>query len=324
LLIDLLRTETIAARMAETARDMGAFVEELMLAGVYAEAVPVAEALLAATTRTPAVAPEACRQAIDTIATSTALGEAISTLAEQSAEEFAAFETLIGLLGAATVPALVAAYRREDGGAATERATALLIRLGPPAIAAISGALEDKPWFVQRELTKALGRIGTPAAIPPLQALLRRSDVRVLQTAVSALASIADPAADRALHTVLRASSGQARSAVIAALAGLKDARLVPMLARILEDSDPFGHDHPLILETLAALSTLRDDRALSSVTVLARKKRWLAWRRTTRIRQACLQTLARIGTPKAKQAIDDLARSGDYFLKRMARRVAS
>ena len=48
------------------------------------------------------------------------------------------------------------------------------------------------------------------------------------------------------------------------------------MLARVLQDSDPFGADHPLILETLAALSTMRDERAVPQIAALARKKRWL------------------------------------------------
>ena len=323
LLIDLLRNETVAARMTETARDMGAFVEELLLAGAYGEGVPVIEELSAAAARKPAVAPDACRKAIDIVATSSALAEAMTTLAEQSQDEFAAFEKLIKALGVSTAPAVIAAYQREDGGVVTDRATALLIKLGPPAIPAITAGLEDKRWFVQRELAKALGKIGTAAAIQPLQSLLRRSDVRVLQTAVSGLSSINDPAAERAIHTVLKAASGDARSAVISALVGLKDARLVPMLARILQESDPFGDDHPLIIETLAALATLRDDRAIAQIAELARKKRWLSWGRTAHTRQACLQTLNRIGTPKAKQAISDLASTGDFFLKRMARSAA-
>lgn len=323
LLIDLLRNETVASRMSETARDMGAFVEELLLAGAYAEAVPVIEELIAAAARKPPIAPESCRKAIDAVGTSSALAESITTLAEQSVEEFAAFEKLIRGLGPPTIPALLTAYQREDGGGATDRATSLLIKVGPAAIPAITAALDDRPWFVQRELAKALGKIGTLAAVSPLQSLLRRSDARVLQTAVTALAGINDPAAERALHTVLKAASGDARAAVISALVGLKDARIVPMLARVLQDCDPFSDDRALILETLAALSTLRDDRALTQIAALARKKKWLAWGRTTQMRQACLETLSRIGTAKSKQAIDDLAATGDFFLKRMARSVA-
>ena len=322
LLIDLLRNETVAGRMAETARDMGAFVEELLLAGAYAECVPVIEELAAAIARTPAIAPDACRRAIDSVGSSRAMAEAAVTLNDQTADEFAAFERLIRALGAATVPALLSAYQRE-GDTATERATALIGRLGPAAIPAIASALDDKPWFVQRELAKALGRIGTNAAVAPLQALLRRSDLRVLQTAVASLSGIAGAAAERALHMVLKAATGEARAAVISSLAGLKDPRVVPMLSRIVQDSNPFGDETPMIVETLAALATLRDDRAVPHVAALARKKQWTAWGKTRRVRLACLETLSKIGTPKAKQALTELAASGDFFLKRLARKAA-
>ncbi|HYE88796.1 MAG TPA: HEAT repeat domain-containing protein, partial [Vicinamibacterales bacterium] len=323
LLVDLLRNETVPGRMTETARDMGAFVEELLLAGAYRECVPVIEELLSASDRKPPVAPEACRGAVVAVGASKALIEAASTLAEQNADEFAAFETLIRAIGPSTVPAIVSAYQREDALGANERATALLVKLGPAAIPAIAGALDDKPWFVQRELAKTLGRIGTAAAVAPLQTLLRRSDVRVLQTAVASLSTIVDPAAERALHTVLKASTGEARAAVISELIGLKDARVVPMLARVLQDSDPFGDDYGLVVEALTALATIRDDRAIASIAALARQKRWLAWRKTSQLRQTCLQTLSRIGTPKARQAVAELASTGDFFLKRLARKAA-
>ena len=193
------------------------------------------------------------------------------------------------------------------------------MKLGPPAIAPLTAAIEHPKWFVQREIARVLGQIGTGAAVAPLQSLLRGTDFRVMQTAVAALARIDDPAAARALHTVLKATTGEARAAVIAALVGLKDARVVPMLGRILQDSRPFGADFALVLETLGALAAIRDDRALALIVAIARQRRWLAWGKTRQLREASLRTLVRIGTPKAQQAIDDLARTGDYFLRRMA-----
>jgi len=217
----------------------------------------------------------------------------------------------------------MAAYQREDGGVATDRATALLSKLGAAAIPLLASGLDDQRWFVQRELAKALGRIGTAAAVAPLQALLRRSDVRVLETAVASLAGIDDPAAVRALHTVLRSTAGESRAAVISALVGLKDPRVVPMLARILQDSDPFGEENPLVHETLGARATLRAERAVGPIAALARQKRWLAWGTTARLRQASLRALKRIGSQKAQSALAELATTGDYFLKRQAARVA-
>lgn len=319
LLIDLLRNESQAERLAETARDMAAFVEELLMAGAYAEAVPVVTELTAAVTRKPALAPDACRHALDSLGASAPLAESAAGLADLSAEEFNSLGAVILATGAAAVPALLGAYQHEQGGIAADRASALLAKLGPPAIPGLAGATEDRRWFVQREVARLLGQIGTPAAVPPLQVLLRRTDVRVLQEAVSALARIDDPAAGRALHTVLKATAGEARAAVIAALVTLKNPRVVPMLGRVLDDSDPFGDDLAMVLDTLDALATFRDDRALPQIANAARRRQWLAWGKTRRLRESALRTLARIGTPKARQTLDDLASNGDFFLRRMA-----
>ena len=311
LLIDLLRNETVPGRMAETARDMGAFVEELLLAGAYGECVPVIEELAAATARKPAIAPDACRTAIDTVGGSKRAGRGAATLGEQTAEEFAAFETTDSRRSApSTVPALVAAYQREDGGTGDRaRDGAAHQARAAPRSRRSPRRSTTSAWFVQRELARVLGKIGTSAAVPPLQALLRRSDVRVLQAAVSSLSGIADPAAERALHTVLKASTGEARAAVIAALVGLKEPRVVPMLARVLQDSDPFGADHRWSSKRSPRSSTMRDDRAVPQIAALARKKTWLAVGQDHAARgSACLQALGKIGTPKAKQAIADLA----------------
>jgi hypothetical protein len=323
LLIDLLRNETKADRQAETARDMSAFAEELLLSGAFGEVVPVIEELAAAAARRPALAPDACRAAIESVARSSPMAESAAAIGDQSAEEFGHFERMALALGPSVVAALVTGYQREDGGAATDRITNLLIKMGLPAIPAMAAGIEDKQWFIQRELARVLGQIGTAAAVPPLHALLRRTDHRVLQAAVSSLARIDDPAAARALHTALKAATGDARAAVINALVGLKHVRVVPLLMRILQDSDPFGNEHGLVLETLAAIASLQDDRAVPPVVALARRRRWLAWGKTSRLREASVRTLARIGTAKAQAGIDDLRRTGDFFLRRLTARVA-
>ena len=319
LLMDLLRNERDADRAAETARDMGAFVEELLLAGVFGEGVPVIQELVAAIDRKPALAPRAYRDAVDAIGRSTAYTEAATALAEQSAEEFGDFQLLSLGIGSSTAAGLLTAYQREDGGLGADRASGLLAQLGPPVIPHLVHAIDAAPWYAQREIARVLGQIGTAAAVPPLQTLLRRADLRVMQTAVASIARIDDPAAARALHTVLKSTSGEARTAVIAALVGLKDPRVVPMLARILHDSDAFGDEHGLVLDTLGALASIRDDRAIPQIATLAKQRRWLNWGKTRRLRETALRTLLRIGSQRSRQAFDELATSGDFFLRRLA-----
>ena len=156
--------------------------------------------------------------------------------------------------------------------------------------------------------------------MPALQGLLRRSDARVLRQAVAALAGIDDPAAARAVQTILRAATGATRAAVVDALVAEKDPRVVPMLMRILDESDPFGDDHQTVLDTLGAVEQLADERAIPAVVATMRKKKLFTRRKARAFKIASVQALRAMATPKAKAALDDASRTGDRLLKRIVR----
>jgi len=175
-------------------------------------------------------------------------------------------------------------------------------------------------WYTQRNTADLLGDIAAPDAVPLLQPLLRGGDARVTQAAVRALASIDDPSAARSVHTVLRAAAGEMRQAVVAALVAERDPRVVPLLARILDESDAFGADHPIVLETLAAVGLLGGDQAVPAVSRVMRKRKWFARQKVRSVRESALRALRQIGTPAASAAIAQAAADGDRLLRRMAR----
>jgi hypothetical protein len=137
---------------------------------------------------------------------------------------------------------------------------------------------------------------------------------------VRALAGIKDPSAARAVHTALRAATGDQRRAVVEALVSERDARVVPVLVRIVEESDPFGADHPIVLETVGALSRLGDDQAVPVLSALMRRRKLLAPRKGKALKETSLAALRAIQTPAAARAIDEAARSGDRMLRKLAR----
>ena len=154
-----------------------------------------------------------------------------------------------------------------------------------------------------------------------LQALLRRNDPRVLAAAVSSLAGIEDPTASRAIQTVLRASSGNYRAAVIDALVTGRDPRVVPMLGHILEETDPFGEDHQVVLDTLSAVQRLGHEQAVRAVSQVMSRKKFLFGRAKARaFKTASVQALVAIGTTSAKAALLEASRSGDRLLKSIIR----
>jgi HEAT repeat protein len=139
----------------------------------------------------------------------------------------------------------------------------------------------------------------------------------VLRAAVSALAGIDDAAATRAIHTVLRAASGDGRAAVIDALVAGRDPRVVPMLTRILSDTDPFGDDHQTVLDALEAVRQIGHEQAVPGVAAVMKRRKFLFGRRKARaFKTASVKALVSIGTPTARAALEDGARSGDGLLK--------
>ena len=166
-------------------------------------------------------------------------------------------------------------------------------RFGAAAVTHVAPLADDNRWFVQRNAAALLGSTRSPDAVPPLQGLLRRSDPRVLRQAVGALAGIDDPAAARAVQTALRAASGAGRTAVVEALVAEKDPRVVPMLTRILGESDPFGEDHQTVLDTLHAVRQLADDRAVPAVAAVMRRKKLFARKKARAFKAAAVRALS-------------------------------
>src|SRR5205823_2353568 len=152
-----------------------------------------------------------------------------------------------------------------------------IVGFGAPAVQRLTSLVDDERTSVQCNLARVLGRIATADAVPLLQPLLRRNDPKVTRAAISALANINDPAAARAIHMVLRPTTGEQRRAVIEALVAERDARVVPMLVRILEESEPLGKDHTVVLDTLGALKVVHTDTAVRPIDAVMRRKRWFA-----------------------------------------------
>lgn len=321
LLIDLLNIETSPERAAEIASDIGTFAQDLILSGAYGEAKRVVDTLRTVALKKPPIAPEACNKAIESVGRSHALSDSIGLLGEVNAEDAAVIGGLCHSVGSGSVRALVTGFGKEEGGLQSERAAKILASLGPGALPEITLAIDDaRKWFVQRQLAQVLGTIGTAAAVPALQTLLRRGDARVLNAVVPALSNIEDPSAARALQTVLRSARGTARDSVVQTLVGMRDARVVPMLARILDESDALGADFDVVLDTLDVIASFKDNRAVRPITGVARQRRWLAWGKTRALRQRALAALVDTGTPDARAALHALVQTGDWQLQRLAR----
>jgi HEAT repeat protein len=163
-----------------------------------------------------------------------------------------------------------------------------------------------------------LGRLAIPEAVPLLVPLVRRTDVRVARDAVAALGAIDDPAAARAIHTVLRSATGDRRRVVVEALVADRDPRVVPMLTRIVAESEPLGKDHDIVLDAVNAMGQVGSDQAVDSLTSLILRRAFFGRRKLRALKECGVDALRNIGGPRATTAIDRAAAKGDRMLRKV------
>jgi HEAT repeat protein len=325
LITDLLHLEEDNERATEITRDMAALVDDLLMAGDFSNAILVLGELRRATAAK--IAPAEARAALSSSGESAGLREAAALMNDLDEQALKTFAECCELIGPTSIQALHAMLKSEHETPAYRRARDIVRKFGAAAVPHLARLTDDPQWFVQRNAAALLAATRSADAVAPLQALLRRGDPRVLRAAVGALAGIDDPAAARAIQTVLRATSGAARSAVVEALVAERDPRVVPMLVRILNETDPFGVDHDIVLDALKAVGQLAHEHAVAPVATVMRRKKFLFGRAKARaFKTASVQALLAIGTPKAQAALDEAAKTGDGLLRtviRQARRTA-
>jgi len=318
LLIDLLTIEEDGTRAEEIARDMEALSEDLLMAGAYDDTQQVTQALAARATAKTAIGRDACRQALDQLGESIAMRETASIIGDIDEHAWTAVRSIITTVGPSSIEALRPMVAVEHEGVASTRASETIVGFGKPAISRLAPLIGDSRWFVQRAGATLLGTIGSADVVALLQPLLRKSDPRVTQAAVAALGKVDDPSAARAIQTVLRAATGSTRRAVVDALVVDRDPRVVPMLMRIVAESEPLGTDHDVVLETIGALAIVGSDKAVPTLAGLARLRRWFGGKKLRTIKEKSVDAMMTIGGEKAAAALDDAAKTGDRGLKKI------
>lgn len=318
LLIDLLSLESTEERAGGIAEDMAALAEDLLMSGAYADARAVIRALADRANKPDAVGATACRHVLDRLGESVTMREAAALIGDLEDDSWKAIRDVITAIGAPSSDALMPLVMVEPETLTAKRAADLLGGFGRAVVPRLATLTTHQHWYVQCAGARLLGRVGAAEGVPLLQPLLRRNDPRVARDAIKALGSIPDPAAARAIHTVLRAATGEVRRAIVDALVADRDPRVVPMLARIVEESRPLGRDHDVVLETLSALGTVGSDQAVAVLATIIRRRGFFGRRRLRRLKERGVDALATIGSARATAAINDAAQTGDPLLKKV------
>jgi HEAT repeat protein len=188
--------------------------------------------------------------------------------------------------------------------------------IGKSAIELIVPFIDDRRWFLVRNVTYILGRIGKDQAFPSLQKAFNHEDLRVRREAIQALGLIGSPKAIGLLVKAL--ADGDVRIRSMAAInlgKSGKGAGLIPLMEAV--QSKEFSRRDPQEIRAFfEAIGMIGSNEATPILQQLLEHKSLFGRGKTDEIRVGAAAALAMIGTREAKAILEAGRESKDGSIR--------
>jgi hypothetical protein len=322
LILDLLRIEENDDRWGEMMTPVVAQIEDLLFVGDFDAAVQLVGAL---TEQAAAGASQDRRQyavtAIDMLVAGPMMRNIATHLPTIDETHFEQVKAMCLSLGEVVVKPLAEALSVEERARPRQRLTTILIAFGAVGKRTAERLKSSPNAAVRRTAIYLLREFGGSDALPDLTELLDDNEPQVQREAVRAILNIGTDQSYQVLETALGSGTDRSREAIMQAVIGLRDERAAPLFSYIIQH---VSHRGPLVevyLRAIESLGALRDPEAVPTLKEALYRGEWWAPRRTTVLRSAAAESLARIGTPEAQSVLDDAASGGPRGVRMVVRR---
>jgi len=191
-----------------------------------------------------------------------------------------------------------------------------LAEIGRNAIELISPFIDDRRWFLVRNITYILGRIGKEQAFPYLQKAFIHGEIRVRREAVQALGLIGG---SKSIGLLIRALTDldvriRAMAAINLGKIG-KTAGLASLLEGVQSKDFP-KKDSAEIKAFFDGIGMIGSNEATPVLQEMLERKSWFGRGRIDEVRSGSANALAMIGTPEAKAVLEDGRDSKDESIR--------
>jgi HEAT repeat protein len=165
--------------------------------------------------------------------------------------------------------------------------------------------MEDRRWYLVRNVVYILGRIGKEQAIPSMQKALGHREMRVRREAVQALGFIGGAKAFNLLIKALQDGDVRIRCAAALNLGKVGRRNSLPYLMEAIQAKEFAGKEPAEKKAFFDAIGLAGSNDALPTLRRLLMKKAWFRRRRVNELRQGAAGALALIGTREAKAVLE-------------------
>ena len=177
--------------------------------------------------------------------------------------------------------------------------------IGKDAIELITPFIDDRRWYLVRNITYILGRIGKEQSFPYILKAFNHEEKRVRREAIQALGLIGGPKAVGVLVRALTDDDVRIRCMAAINLGKVgKEIGLISLL-EVVQTKDFYKREPVEIKSFFNAIGMVGSNEALPVLQQLLERKGWFARGKTDEIRIGAANAIAMIGTPEAKAILE-------------------
>jgi HEAT repeat protein len=191
-----------------------------------------------------------------------------------------------------------------------------LAEIGKNAIELFTPFVDDRRWYLVRNIVYILGRIGKEQSLPYIQKAFNHEDIRVRREAIQALGLMGG---QRAIGLLVKSlTDNDVRIRCMAAInlgKGGKKAGLVPLL-EVVQSKDFYKREPAEIRAFFNAIGMVGSNEAVPVLRQLVERKSWFGRGKTDEIRLGAASAMAMIGSPEARAILEEGKNSKDESLR--------
>jgi HEAT repeat protein len=233
-------------------------------------------------------------------------------LEEQTGVRLEDANSYLLLLQKNAIPHLIQLLGKLKNSKARRMVCDALAQIGKNAIDVFTPFVDDRRWYLVRNIVYILGRIGKEQAFPYLQKTFTHEEVRVRRETVQALGLIGGPKAVSILVKALTDADARIRSMAAINLGKIgKAAGLIPLL-EVVQAKDFPKCDPAEIKAFFDAIGMIGSNEALPVLRLLLERKSWFGRGKVDDVRIGAARAMAVIATPEAKAILESGKQSKD------------
>jgi len=191
-----------------------------------------------------------------------------------------------------------------------------LSEIGKNAIEIIVPFIDDKRWYLVRNIAYILGRIGKEQAFPYLQKLFNHNEIRVRREAIQALGLIGGPKAVGLLIRALTDIDARIRAMAAINLGKIGKTSGLASLLELIQSKDFSKKDPTEIKAFFDAIGMIGSNEATPVLQEILERKSLFGRGKPDEMRNGAANALAMIGSAEAKAILEAGRNSKDESIR--------